>query len=111
LENSQLVTTVDAPAITLKQDDPAGEALLMFFRALGWNGKDLVDRHKVHTTLPVCLYLYYTMLRNCPNRVSVSILMANIGPRIDALVEPGKVDLLDGWSIPVVPGDCLVSRR
>ena len=43
MNNKKIVTIVDAPEIILTESELAGEALLKFYRALGWNGIDIVD--------------------------------------------------------------------
>ena len=41
--NKRNITVVDAPHVSLAENEKAGEALLKFFRALGWNGDDYLD--------------------------------------------------------------------
>ena len=95
--NKQIITVVDAPEITLAEDELAGDALLNFFRALGWNGEDMLDPCKIRTTKAVFDQLYNTMLDRCADRLAVGMLMVNSGPGTEAHIPPGKVYLYEGW--------------
>ena len=79
----------------------AGDALLKFFQALGWNGDDYLDPCKIRTTKAVFDHLYNTIFERCPDPVGVGMLMVNRGPGTDDYIPPGKVYLLDGWVKPV----------
>lgn len=98
--NKQIITVVDAPEITLAEDDLAGDALLNFFRALGWNGEDMLDPCKIRTTKAVFDQLYATIFERCPDPVGVGMLMVNQGPGTDDFVPPNKVYLYEGWVRP-----------
>ena len=98
--NSTTIVVVDAPEISLTEDEKAGEALLKFFRALGWNGEDYLDPCKIRTTKIVFDRLYDTMFDRCSDRLGVGMLMMNRGPGTDAHIPPGKVYLHEGWVIP-----------
>lgn len=95
--NKQTITVVDAPEISLAEDEKAGEALLKFFRALGWNGDDYLDPCKIRTTKAIYDSLYDTMFNRCHDPVGVGMLMVNRGPGTDDYVPQGKVYLLEGW--------------
>ena len=95
------VTIVDAPEVSLSEDEKAGEVLLKFYRELGWNGDDMLDPCKIRTTKAVYDNLYGIMFDRCPDPVSVGMFMVNRGPGTDDYVPPGKVCLLEGWVIPV----------
>ena len=97
----QVITIIDAPHVSLAENEKAGEALLKFFRALGWNGADYLDPSKVRTTKDVYDRLCEVMYDRCLDPVSVGMLMLNRGPGTDDHVQPGKVHLLDGWITPV----------
>ena len=97
---SEIITVVDAPEITLAEHEKAGDALLKFFRALGWNGDDCLDPCKIRTTKAIFQYLYDIMFDRCPDPVGVGMLMVNSGPGTDDYVPPGKVYLLEGWVTP-----------
>jgi hypothetical protein len=47
---NQVVYIVDAPEVSLTEDEKAGDVLPKFFRALGWNGADFIDPCKIRTT-------------------------------------------------------------
>ena len=51
--NTQIIMVVDAPIVILSEGEKAGDALLKFYRALGWNGTDNLDPCKVRTTKAV----------------------------------------------------------
>ena len=95
--NKQIITVVDAPEITLEKHELAGDALLKFFRELGWNGEDYLDPCKIHTTKAVFDRLYDTIFARCPDPVGVGMLMVNRGPGTDDFVPPNKVYLYEGW--------------
>ena len=101
--NKQIITVVDAPEISLAEDEKAGDVLLKFYRALGWNGDDYLDPSKVHTTKAVFDYLYDVMFNKCPDPVGVGITMVNSGPGTESYIPPGKVYLLEGWITPDEP--------
>jgi len=96
----QVITIIDAPHVSLAENEKAGEALLKFFRALGWNGDDYLDPSKMRTTKDVYNRLYDVMYDRCPEPVGVGMIMVNRGPGTDDHVRPGKVHLLDGWVTP-----------
>ena len=98
--SKQVLTIVDAPDVSLEENEMAGEALLKFFRALGWNGDDYLDHSKIRTTKDVYDRLCEVMYYRCLDPVGVGMLMLNRGPGTDDHVQPGKVHLLDGWITP-----------
>ena len=95
------ILVVDAPEVSLSEDEKAGDALLKFFRALGWNGDDYLDPCKIRTTKAVYDNLYDVMYNRFPDPVSVGMLMVNRGPGTDDHIPPGKVYLYEGWITPV----------
>ena len=99
--NAVNVTIIDAPIISPSPDDKAGDILLNFFRALGWNGEDNLDPTKVRTTKEVFYGLRTQMSELCPDPVSVGMLMVNIGPGTEEHISAGKVYLYEGWVTPV----------
>ena len=101
MNNKQIITVVDAPEITLVEGDEAGDVLLKFYHALGWNGEDMLDPCKIRTTKAVYQNLREIMIDKCPNPVSVGMAMVNRGPGTDEHIPPGKVYLFDGWVTPV----------
>ena len=108
----KIVATIDAPEITLAETEPEGEALIKFYRALGWNGTDILDPSKVRTTKAVFDRLYGVMHKKCPDPVTISAILINWGPGVDNDIAPGKVRLLDGWITPPpqrrnIKTDCL----
>ena len=98
--SKQIVTIVDVPNVSLAENEKAGEALLKFFRALGWNGDDYLDPSKIRTTKDVYNRLYDVMYDKCPDPVAVGMLMVNRGPGTDDFVPPEKVYLYEGWITP-----------
>ena len=98
--NAQNMAVVDAPKVILSEDEKAGDALLKFYRMLGWNGKDNLDPCKVRTTKAVFDYLYGVMYDRCTDALKVGMTMVNIGPGTDDYIPPGKVYLLEGWISP-----------
>jgi hypothetical protein len=98
-----LVTIVDAPIVNLADDEKAGEALFSFYRALGWNGDDYLDPHKIRTTKAVFDSLYSVMYDRCPDPLGVGMLMCNRGPGTEDFIPQGKVYLYEGWITPVEP--------
>jgi len=101
--SKEIITAVDAPEVSLSENEKAGEALLKFYRALGWNGEDTLDPSKVRTTKHVFDYLYETMYNRYPDPESVGMAMVNIGPGTNDCIPPGKVYLLEGWITPAGP--------
>lgn len=95
-----VVSIVDTPEVTLSADEKAGDVLLKFFRALGWNGEDMLDPCKIRTTKAVYDNLYDVMFDRCPDPVGVGMLLVNRGPGTDDYVPPNKVYLLEGWVTP-----------
>ena len=93
------ITIVDAPDVFLAPDEKAGELLLHFYRALGWNGEDMLDPRKIRTTKEVYNMLYDRMLKQCHDPVGIGMLMVNSGPGTEDYIPSGKVYLLEGWII------------
>jgi len=46
----EVIATVDAPEISLADNETAVDVLIKFYCALGWNGEDELDPRKVRTT-------------------------------------------------------------
>ena len=108
--NAVNVTIVDAPDVSLTPDDKTGDLLLHFYRALGWNGEDILDPCKVRTTKEVYGKLYEQMCERCPDYAGVGMLLMNSGPGTEDNIPHGKVYLMEGWVTPVaerfaLPGD------
>ena len=97
-QNATTITIVDAPEVSLATDDKAGDLLLNFYRALGWNGDDILDPCKIRTTQVVFDRLYDQICEHCPDKVSVGMFMVNSGPGVEDYIPPGKVYLLEGWT-------------
>ena len=94
------ITVVDAPEITLAEDEKAGDALLHFYRKIGWNGEDILDPCKIRTTKEVYQRLREIMADRCADPVGVGMLMVNRGPGTEEHIPPGKVYLYEGWAAP-----------
>ena len=94
------ITVVDAPKVSLSDGDKAGELLLHFYRALGWNGQDVLDPRKICTTKEVYDRLYDQMHEAHPNSAAVGMLIVNYGPSVDDHIEADKVYLYEGWTQP-----------
>ena len=98
--NAITITVVDAPDVSLAPDEEAGELLLHFYRALGWNGDDILDPCKIRTTKEVYDGLYNQMYERCPDAIGVGMFMVNRGPGVDSHIPTGKVHLSEGWIKP-----------
>ena len=88
---------VDAPVIALDESDKTGDVLIKFYRALGWNGADILDPRKVRTTKTVYIQLTDLMYERCSDDASIAMFMVNRGPGVDDDVPEGKVYLCEGW--------------
>lgn len=97
----EIAAIVDAPEIILTEDEKAGDVLLKFYRALGWNGEDILDPCKVRTTKSVYNQLYDLMCEKCPAPIAVGMAMVNKAPGIDDDIPPNKVYLLNNWISPL----------
>ena len=93
----RVVGILDAPEISLTEEEKAGDGLLKFYSALGWNGEDILDPCKVRTTKAVYTQLYDLMFKKCADAVTVGLALVNRGPGVDANIPINKVYLLDGW--------------
>jgi len=98
--NKQIIAIVDAPEVILTKDENAGDVLLNFYRALGWNGDDFLDPCKIRTTKEVYNRLYDIMYEKAPDAVGVGMFMVNRGPGTEDYIPPNKVYLLEGWITP-----------
>ena len=101
--STQIITVVDAPIVSLSENEMAGDALLKFYRGLGWNGKDKLYPWKVCTTKEVFDHLYGVIYDGCHDPLAVGMLMVNVGPGTEGYIPPGKVCLLEGWITPAEP--------
>ena len=99
IENEH-ITVVDAPEISLTEKDKAGDGLLNFYKALGWNGEDILDPRKVCTTKEVYYRIYDVIYEKTADCLGVGMLMVNSGPSVDSDIPPNKVYLFEGWTIP-----------
>ena len=100
INGKRIIKIVDAPDVSLAPDEQAGELLLHFYRALGWNGKDMLDPCNIRTTKEVFNRLHDTMYERCPDSVGVGMFMVNKGPGTEDNIPPEKVYLLEGWITP-----------
>ena len=98
--NKRIIITADAPEVSLAPDQKAGDLLLNFYRALGWNGCDYLDPCKIRTTKEVYKRLYGQIYEHCPDPASVGMLMVNSGPGTEDYIPPGQVWLYEGWISP-----------
>ena len=96
--NRRIIITVDAPEVSLAPDQKAGDLLLNFYRALGWNGTDYLEPCKIRTTKEVFNRLYSQIYEHCPDSVSVGMLMVNSGPGTEDYIPSGRVWLYEGWT-------------
>lgn len=99
-KNAEVIVVVDAPEVLLSEDDEAGDVLLHFFRALGWNGVDFLDPRKVRTTQKIYNRLCEQMHEKSSDVAGTCMLMVNKGPGVDGFIPDGKVYLLEGWIEP-----------
>jgi hypothetical protein len=97
---NDVIMIVDAPVISLDEHEKAGDVLLKFYRALGWNGEDYLDPCKIRTTKTVFNYMYDAMHEKYPNPVAVGMTMTNSGPGTEDYIPSGKVYLMNGWIKP-----------
>jgi len=95
-----IVAIIDAPEITLTEDDIAPDALTKFYQAIGWNNDDYLDPRKVRTTPEVYLNLYNIMCEKCSDHTAVGMFMLNKAPGVDDDIPQNKVYLLKGWITP-----------
>jgi len=92
-------------ALGWEEDEKAGDALLKFYRALGWDGQDILDPCKIRTNEAVYNRLKDIMFERCPDPVSVGMTMVNIGPSVDNSIPVDKVYLFQGWTTQADGGD------
>ena len=99
-KDAAIIIVVDAPKVALAAGEKAGELLLHFYRALGWNGNDFLDPCKIRTTQEVYDGLYNQAFERFPDAVGVGMYMVNSGPGVESYIPPGKVYLFEGWTKP-----------
>jgi len=105
--STETITVVDAPEVSLSEDENPTEALVKFYKALGWNGEDTLNPCKVRTTKLTFNYLYGVMFNRIPDSLGASMTMVSSGPGVDDYIPPGKVYLLEGWITPAKPDEDL----
>ena len=105
MNHNKIIAVVEAPEISLDDSELAWEALLKFYRAIGWNGHDFLDPCKIRTTEAVYKRLYDVMFDKCPDGLAVGSFMVNKAPGVDADVPDNMVFLLDGWIKPAGEGN------
>ena len=114
-KRNEVAAIVDAPIVSTEGVEDAGDVLLNFYRALGWNGTDNFDVRKVRTTEAVYNRLLEAIKEIYPNNDGAAALMVHAGPGVDDDVPPNKVRLLKGWTIPeelIAPrADCGLLRK
>jgi hypothetical protein len=94
---SDITAILLAPEMDIDKAENAGDILLSFYRALGWNGKDLLDPRRIRTTKAVYMGIFSAMKEKYPDP---AVAMVNWGPGVDAEIPPEKVYLLKGWTEP-----------
>ena len=102
IKERRVIAIIDAPEISLTENENAGDVLIKFYCALGWNCEDTLDPCKVRTTEAVYNRLYDLVLEKWPDSVGAGMFMVNNAPGVDAHIPPNKVHLLEGWTIPPV---------
>ena len=100
-KRKHILTILDAPEISLTENEKAGDVLLKFYRALGWNGEDILEPCKVRTTEAVYKRLYDLMYEKYPYSIAVGMAMVNKAPGVDDDIPPNRVYLLEGWIRPL----------
>jgi len=90
---------VAAPDITLMEADYIG-VLVQFYKALGWNGEDVLDPTKVRSTKAVFQNLYDEMQKHDPDNTAIGGFLVNKGPGVDDDLLANTVRLLPGWVAP-----------
>ena len=102
-QKREIEAIIDVPVISAEEDGLAGDVLINFFKALGWNPEThIIDPRKVRTTKAVFLFcrLCDLMAEKCDDALTVGALMANKGPGAEDDIPHGKVYLLKGWIQP-----------
>ncbi len=100
-QKREIEAIADAPEIIAEEDDLAGDILLNFFEALGWNPEThIIDPRKIRTTKAVFCRLCDLMTEKCGDAFSAGAFMVNKGPGADDNIPEGKVYLLKGWIQP-----------
>ena len=97
IAKNKIVAILDAPEISLGEDEKAGDGLLKFYRALGWNGEDFLDTCKIRTTKAVYTKLFDLIFEKYPDTQTIGYGLMNMGPGVDEDIPPNKVYLLEGW--------------
>ena len=97
ISGKRIIKIVDVPDVSLAPDESAGDLLLHFYRALGWNGEDMLDPCKIRTTKEVFNHLHSKMYERCPDPVGVGMFLVNRGPGTEDNIPQNKVFLLEGW--------------
>lgn len=100
-KNAAIIAVVNAPQVSLAENEEAGELLMHFYAGLGWNRDDFLDPRKVRTSEDIYNRLFNQMRERCPDSLGIGMFMVNKGPGVDNSVPPGKVHLLEGWITPV----------
>jgi hypothetical protein len=99
-KESEIAAFVDVPIIDTEAAEDAGDVLLNFYRALGWNGADTLNVRKVRVSETVYNSLLEAMKEKCPDHNGISAAMVNYAPGVDVDMPPNKVFLLKGWITP-----------
>lgn len=98
-KKSDIEAIVSAPVIDPKSAETAGDILVLFYKAVGWNGEDMLDVRKIRTSRAVYESLFLAMKDKC-NDDSVGMRMVNYGPGVDDSIQRNKVYILKGWLDP-----------
>lgn len=99
-ENDNTATVTETPKVVLEDGEPVQNLLLRFYRALGWNGTDLLDPRKIRVSKETYYGLFDEMYRREPHSRELGGFMVNFAPGTDDSIPPEITVLLDGWAEP-----------
>jgi len=95
-----VLSIIDAPIVVLANDGNPAEALVKFYKDLGWNPGDYINPKKVKVAKDVYDNIISTIHENCSFYDYIEEFVVNLSPSLDEEVPPGKVYLLKGWTMP-----------
>ena len=93
---------VDVPKLFINDGELAGDALLNWYKSLGWNSNThILNPNNIRTTQDIYNNIVDFMADIAGEySAGIGMLMVSNGPGVDDDVPQGKVILLDGWVTP-----------
>ena len=96
-KNKTIARITPTPEITFEKEKLTSNALLNFYRALGWNKVDYLNPKKIRVSHETYKELLSKLRDETSNAKETEMFFVNYAPGVDECVPNEIVVMLDGW--------------